>query len=247
MNRRKNIPYKDRSSYQSFSNITLIIPTLNEAGNLPSLLGFIKKLYPDIKIIISDDGSNDGTKDIIEKISKKNRNIRFIDRSKKKFHGICISVIDAIFETKTENFIVMDGDLQHPPEKIKEFQEGFDKNYSLIIGAREKIKNWEFKRKLMSYTASLLGKISLFLRGKKIPKDILSGFFGGKTSTFQKIIYKNLKKIEFEGYKILFDVLKILPNRIEIKEITYVFGTRKKGLSKIKKKHIIVFVRSLFK
>ncbi|MDD5552030.1 MAG: glycosyltransferase [Candidatus Pacebacteria bacterium] len=247
MNHQKNIPYKDKSSLRPFNDITLIIPTLNEAENLPLLFGLLKKLYPDIKVIISDDGSNDGTKDITEKISKENKNIQLINRSKKKIHGICISVIDAIFETKTENFIVMDGDLQHPPEKIKEFKESFDKNYSLIIGTREKIKGWEFKRKVMSYVASLLGKISLFFRRKKIPKDILSGFFGGKTSLFQKIINKNLNKFEFESYKILFDFLKILPNKIETKEIPYIFGIRKKGLSKINKKHIIAFIKALFK
>lgn len=247
MNRQKNIPYKDKFSLQSFNDITLIIPTLNEAENLPLLFELLKKLYPDIKVIISDDGSNDGTKDIVEKISKENKNIQLINRSKKKIHGICISVIDAIFETKTENFIVMDGDLQHPPEKIKEFKKGFDENYSLIIGIREKIKEWNFIRKLMSDVASLLGKISLFFRRKKIPKDILSGFFGGKTSLFKQIIDRNLKKFEFKSYKILFDFLKVMPNKIEIKEIPYIFGMRKRGLSKINKKHIIAFIKSLFK
>ena len=99
----------------------------------------------------------------------------------------------------------------------------------------------------MSKNANFLARISLFFRRKKIPKDNLSGFFGGETSLFRGLIQKNLSRFESRGYKILFDFLKILPPKTKIKEVTYNFGERKRGESKIKSEHILSFLKSLIK
>ncbi|MDD3735512.1 MAG: hypothetical protein PHO31_03535, partial [Candidatus Pacebacteria bacterium] len=55
------------------------------------------------------------------------------------------------------------------------------------------------------------------------------------------------QKFELPGYKVLCDLLKIMPNDIKIKEVYYTFGQRKAGQSKIKTKHIILFLKSLLK
>lgn len=231
----------------SFEDTTLILPTLNEKENLPFLLKLIKKLYPDLWITIVDDGSNDGTKELAISYSKKNKKIKFLNRENKKKHGLCISIIEAIKKTKTRYFIVMDADLQHPPEIIKEIKKSLERKNKLVIATRKKVEKWKIQRRLMSKVANHLAKISLFCRRKKTPKDILSGFFGGESLLFKDLIKKNSRKFEYGGYKILFDFLKILPKKIEIKEIPYNFGERKMGQSKIKKRHVFYFVKSLFK
>lgn len=231
----------------NLKDTTLILPTLNEEENLSLLLNFINKSYPDIKITIVDDGSKDKTKNIALHYSKKNQNIIFIDRKKEKIKGICISVIEAIKKTKTKYFIVMDTDLQHPPEKIKEIRKNLNAKNELVIATRGEIKKWQVQRKLMSKIANYLAKITLFTRRKKIPRDPLSGFFGGETIIFQEIINKNYRSFELKGYKILFDLLKILPSDTKIKEIPYSFNERKKGESKIETRHIFYFLKSLFK
>ena len=99
----------------------------------------------------------------------------------------------------------------------------------------------------MSGVANYLAKITLFLRGKRIPSDPLSGFFGGETMPFRNLIDKNYSVFELKGYKVLFDFLKILPKSIETKEVPYNFGGRKRGKSKIKTKHVFYFLKSLFK
>ncbi len=161
----------------TLKNTTIILPTLNEEECLPLLLDALIKNYPETKIIIVDDGSKDKTKKISLKYVKKNQNIVFFDRSKEKIHGICISAIRGIQKSKTKYFILMDADLQHPPEKVKEMVKELCKDYKLVIAVRKKVQNWKFNRRLMSIIATFLARICLFLRRKKISKDPNSGFF----------------------------------------------------------------------
>lgn len=231
----------------SFKDITVIIPVLNEEENVGLLIKTLEKLCPGISIFFVDDGSKDKTRKIIKNFSKKNEKIKLIDRSKEKIHGLCASVIDGIFASKTEYFVVMDGDLQHPPEAILNFKKKFEEGSMFVVGCRKKVKNWKIERKSISKVASFLGKTSLIIRRKKYPKDILSGFFGGKTSVFKKIIKENYKKFQLKGYKILFDILKVLPLQIKFSEFFYNFGQREKGKSKIKIKHILSFFWGLIK
>jgi dolichol-phosphate mannosyltransferase len=228
-----------------FEDVTVIIPTLNEAWNLPVLLNIIQNFYPNIKIIISDDGSSDGTINLIKEYQKNNKNLLLVDRTKENIHGVCISVIEAAKKAKTNYIIVMDGDLQHPPEKITEIYNLLKENNDIVIGTRQKIKNWKKSRKLISQLATLLGKLSLFARGKKLPKDILSGFFGIKTDFLQNLIKKNSKSFQLKGYKILFDILKKSPRGVKITEVPYHFGQRNRGESKIRKEHMLIFLKSL--
>ncbi|RMG20839.1 MAG: glycosyltransferase [Methanobacteriota archaeon] len=227
-----------------FSNITVIVPTLNEEQNIGRLIDKIQELYPGIHIVVVDDGSTDKTTDIVREKSKKYPNVRLLDRQSEPVKGLTISIRDGILHTETEWFIIMDGDFQHPPESIQDAIACMDQDPDLIIGRRDHIEEWPFTRKLISVGAQTLGKISLLLRRKQIPKDIMSGFFGGKTSVLTKYA-ENDKILEFTGYKFLFDVLKVFPKDGKICEFGYVFRNREYGTSKIGKKQIIAFLKSL--
>lgn len=228
-----------------YSDITIIIPTLNEGENIGKLINILKKLYKGISIIVADDGSTDGTKAAVK--SFKSKKVIFLDRSKKKFPGLTISILDAVKIVKTPYFIVMDGDLQHPPEKIKDIAKEL-KTFDIVVPVR--IKGFPFKpnflylyRFSMSKIATSLAKSRLFFNGIKC-KDPMSGFFGIKTKVF-----KNMDKGNFElkGCKVLFDLMKQLPYGTKLGKVSYTFGERKDGASKINKKHIKIFFKSLFK
>ncbi|MBU4284354.1 MAG: glycosyltransferase, partial [Nanoarchaeota archaeon] len=226
-----------------YSDTTIVIPTFNEEENISELLKLIEKLYKNINIIVSDDGSEDRTQKIVKEHSRKNKKIRLLDRSEKAVHGLTASVVDASKTVKTNYTIVIDGDLQHPPEKIKNIVIGLRQGNDLVIGARRRVFHWPLHRKLISRTAMLLGKIRLSLKGAKCD-DILSGFFGIKTKLMQNI---NKNRFEMQGYKILFDILKNIDKNTKIKNIYYDFGMRKRGHSKIGKTQIISFLKALFK
>ena len=64
------------------AKLTVVIPTLNEAGNIQELIQRISNAIPQVKIIVVDDGSNDGTQGIVNQLLLQNSNLKLIDRSK---------------------------------------------------------------------------------------------------------------------------------------------------------------------
>lgn len=218
----------------NYSNTTVIIPTLNEGKNIGSLITFLKINYPEIKIIVADDGSSDQTREIAQ-----NQGALVLNRKNQKIKGISAAVVDALDLVQTENIVIIDADFQHPPEKIKEIVEKL-RNYQLVIGARSSLpKNWGFFRKLQSKIAEVLCNLRL---GKKI-KDSGSGFFGVKTDLFRKT---NKNNFELRCFKILFNILKN-QKKSKISHVYYSFNLRQGGQSKISKKHIYYFLRNLIK
>ncbi len=231
-----------------YSDTTVIIPTLNEAKNIGRLLDIILELYPKISVVVADDGSSDDTEKIVNRYQSSNQRIKFLNRSQENIHGLTISVIDGVRTTNTKYVVVIDGDLQHPPEKIGEIIKSLREKDCLVVGVREKvIAEWLFYRRIMSKAAMLFGKMILFIRGKPRCKDILSGFFGIQKEKIIKIVNEKIDKFEPEGYKILFDLLKNLPKNEKVEEIPYSFGNRYYGRSKISKRHIWIYFKSLFK
>ena len=226
---------------RDYRDLTIIVPTLNESENLPLLLDALSE-FPGVNVIISDDGSTDGTQDIVRE--RESESITLLDRSKEDTHGLTISVIDAIFATTTPFFIVMDGDFQHPPETIPDITEALREGSDLVVAIRTDVPGWKFHRKLMSKVAAIMGKIALFLRRHPSISDLLTGFFGGKTEFVQGVISDNRSSFQDQGYKILFDILKQLPRDFPITEVGYVFDVRKLGTSKIGIKHIIRYILS---
>jgi len=229
------------------SDFTIIIPTLNEEKSIRILLSEIEKCAPETKIIVSDDGSTDCTSELVTTFDG-NLDVLFLDRKKEQIHGLTISVLDAIKTCKTTYFLVMDGDLQHPPEAIVKFYRLLYENNDLVAGNRIKVVGkWPLHRKLMSYIAALMGKITLILKRRNSIKDIMTGFFGSKKELWESIINKEGEKFTLEGYKVLFDFLKIYPEKLKISYVDYVFGTRDHGESKITSRIVWLYFKSLFK
>ena len=221
---------------KSFSNTTVIIPTLNEEKNIATIIDKIKEIYPKIKIIVADDGSRDDT----QKIARKHGAL-VIDRSKRKIKGITASIIEALHQVKTENLIVIDADLQHPPEKIEDIIDKLKTCGVVIAVRRSVIGPWGILRKLESKTATILAQLRL-LKGIGDP---LSGFFGIKTKLFREI---NKSNFELKCFKILFNILKNLNlKKTRIGYVYYDFNIRKRGESKISSKHVFYFLRNLVK
>ncbi len=229
---------------KDYSDTTIIIPTLNEARNIRKLISSIISRYPKIRIIVADDDSTDGTQEKVDEISKKEANVTLLKR-KDETKGLTSSVLRAFKVSKTPNTIVMDGDYQHPPEKLGEFVDALD-NYDLVVGKRETVRNWSLNRRLMSWSATMMAKARLSFKKTRCD-DIMSGFFGINTDIFKSTMEQHEDKFEKEGYKVLFDFLRLNKKELSVKEVGYDFGMRNGGESKIGPRHMIAFLRSLFR
>ena len=204
------------------AKLSLIVPTLNEEKNLPLLVeGVHRCLDGDYELVIIDDDSQDGTREVAEKLSKKYP-IRVFHRKNKK--GLASAVIDGIKLTNSNALIVMDADLQHPPELIPDLFKSLE-THDMVVASRYSkgggIQGWTLKRKLISLGANLLA----FLLVPKV-KDRISGYFG-----FKREILTSIANLNGRRPKIILEIL-IKGNVNKVKEVPYTFVNRKYGESK---------------
>jgi dolichol-phosphate mannosyltransferase len=219
-----------------FSSTSIIIPTLNEETNIGPLIKRLRMLYPGVKIIVADDGSKDRTCAIAAKLGA-----NIVNRFNRQVKGISASIVEAFNSVKTPNVIVIDADFQHPPEAVGAIIQKLN-TYDLVIAVRKRIVgNWGLFRRFVSKFAILTAQIRL----QQAVRDPMSGFFGIRTK-----IFKSLPKSNFElrCFKILFNILKNVDFRVvKIDYVPYDFAVRSRGDSKIRVKHVIYFLRSVFK
>ena len=225
---------KMSESNEDIPETSIIIPTYNEAPNIPVLLERIKKVMENQKyeIIFVDDNSPDNTPKVIEEHGEKNslkHKIKVIIRKNEK--GLASAVVEGFKHANGKYLIVMDADLQHPPEKIPEIIEALRKGSEIVIATRYKggrDEGLSFIRKMVSKTATLIAKM-LLPQTRKI-SDPMTGFFGLRRSVIQNTI-NNMKPM---GYKILLEVLvRGHYDPRKIKEISYTFHKRHAGKSKL--------------
>ena len=219
---------------------TVILPTYNEEGNIVNMITAIKELHPDFHVLIMDDNSTDHSKELVDALDF--QNVRFFVRDPND-RGLTASICQGIVESDTEFFINMDSDFQHPVSSIDQIYKNLCEGHDLCIGVRKDRLALGFKRWLGSWMVHILASLTLFFRRKKRTKDIMSGLFGGKTDMFRKVILEHGSEFEMKGFKALLDILKFAPPKIDIGEITYEFGKRLEGESKISSRVVISALR----
>jgi len=217
-------------------DITLVIPTYNEAGNIPILVEKVFKIFSDEKldghIIIIDDDSPDQTWKVAENLKDKFPNLEVLRRQDKK--GLSSAVLDGFALANTEIVGVMDADLSHPPEKISELVLPIIKGEAdFTLGSRYidqgGTENWPLRRKISSKIATLA------VLGLTKVKDPMSGFF-----FLKREVIKNVK-LSPKGFKIGLEIL-VRGNCENVIEVPIVFRDRKYGESKLSSNVIVDYL-----
>ena len=221
--------------------LSIVVPTYNERENIPLLVEKIDNILKgtDFELIVVDDDSPDETWKVAEELSKKYPFIKVIRRRNER--DLSTAVLRGFEEAEGEVFAVMDADLQHPPEKLKDMLEKMEKA-DVVVGSRYieggEIEEWGLIRKFYSRFATLLAHI--FVPRSRLLKDPMSGFFMFKREVIEGI---ELNPI---GYKILLEILaKGKYKRVEEEAIK--FGKREKGKSSLNLKVQIAYLRHLLK
>jgi len=209
------------SVYEAIYNRTIVIlPTYNEADNLPELVRRIRAVC-DARILVADDDSPDRTWEIAGQLGCQ------VLRRQNCQRGLSAAVIDALRLVDSERIVVMDADLQHPPELLPLMIAKLDEA-SMVIASREtkggSYGNWSLKRRLISLVARLLAKPLL-------PKvsDPMTGYFGIRRNALPD----DLRVLSPRGFKIMLELL--VKGKVEqVAEVSLQFGTRHRGESKLK-------------
>lgn len=214
-----------------FATSLIIIPTYNEIDNAGRMIDTVFKLYPEISVIIIDDGSPDGTGNLVKEKQKEFKNLYLIERSGKLGLGTAyITGFKWALERKFDFVFEMDCDFSHDPGDIKRLLAAAQNN-DMIIGSRYvggiRIINWPFKRLLLSYLASIYTR---FITGIPV-QDTTGGF---KCFTRKALESLNLDKIFSNGYSFQLELnYKIWSKGLRIYEVPIVFYERRDGQSKM--------------
>jgi dolichol-phosphate mannosyltransferase len=219
--------------------VSIVIPALNEALNLKILVSKIDQYLKSniYEIIIIDDNSNDGSREILLKLKKKNSNLRFYIRNKER--DLNQSCQLGFQKSRFSSIVVMDADLQHDPKYLPSMINLFFlKNNDFLIATRNFSK--EIIRQPRFIFSLMLVMIINLLFGYRTT-DPMSGFF-----IFKKSIYlRNKKKLYGLGFKILFDLLYVNKNFLLIKEFKFKFNKRKYHKSKMNFKILYILVKMI--
>ena len=235
-------------------NTLIVIPTFNEKENINPLLERIFSLDIVLDVLILDDNSPDGTKDVVLENKKKYKNrLNLIVREKKQ--GLGKAYIEGFkwaLEKQYKKIIQMDADLSHPPEKLINIVNQLD-YYDYVIGSRYingiRVLNWPLNRIILSIGASWYVKLIT-----RLPvNDPTAGFVGYKRSSLLSL---NLNEIMFVGYAFQIEMkFKLWKLGYKFKEIPITFKNRINGESKMNSSIIseaifgvmIIKIKSLFK
>jgi dolichol-phosphate mannosyltransferase len=217
----------------------VVVPTYNERDNIVELIRRIDNALKgiDYEVVVVDDNSPDGTADVAEGLSK-DYPVRVVRRPGKL--GLATAVLDGVRSSRGDYVVVMDADLQHPPEVIPKMYEELIKGYDIVIASRYvvggSVGGWGLTRRLISKTAILIAKLLIpKVRGIEDP---ISGFF-----MFRKEVLEGVS-LSPKGFKILLEVL-VKGRYSRVSEVPYTFGVRVRGTSKLSSKELINYITHL--
>ncbi len=222
------------------SKATLIVPTYKERENIAPLVERIHAALHDYdyRVLFVDDDSNDGTVELVASLSKKYPIDILVRRDKR---GLASAVVDGIEQAGGETIVVMDADLQHPPEVLTELLKGIDQGADMVIASRYVAgggcEGWGRARRINSKGAIFIAHL-LLPRTRQV-KDPVSGFFAFKK---QAIGGAELKPA---GYKIVLEVL--MQGRFQsVAEVPFNFQLRRRGKSKLSARQQVEYLRHIF-
>lgn len=214
-----------------FDNTLVVIPTYNEIDNIEKMIETMFSLYPEIHLLIIEDGSPDGTAEVVKRLQSKFPNLHMIERTGKQGLGTAyITGFKWALEREYQFVMEMDCDFSHDPKQVKLLREAAEEN-DLVIGSRYvggiRIINWPFKRLLLSYLASIYIR---FVTGIPVV-DATGGFKCFSRRALEAI---NLDGVFSRGYIFQLELnYKVWLLKMRVKEVPIVFTEREKGTSKM--------------
>ena len=146
----------NRNPQKSIQSLSIVVPLYNEKDNVRLLYKALNKVLLSMKreyeIIFSDDGSRDGTREVITEIAGKQKRVKAV-LLRKNFGQS--AALDAGFRVSRGDIVVtMDGDLQNDPRDIPLIVEKIEQGYDVVSGWRKKRKDTLLFRKIPSLIAN---------------------------------------------------------------------------------------------
>ncbi len=216
------------------SDSIVIIPTYNEKENIENIIRKVFSFKKEFHILIVDDGSPDGTADIVKKLQNNfPEKLFLIEREGKLGLGTAyITAFHWAIDKKYDFIFEMDADFSHPPHDLINLYDACkNKGADVSVGSRYikgiSVVNWPLGRILMSYYASMYVRTVL---GMKI-KDTTAGFVCYKRDVLETI---GIDDIHMKGYGFQIEMkFRSFKLGYKITEVPIIFTDRTEGSSKM--------------
>ncbi len=220
--------------------VAIVIPAYKERDNIAPLVERIHQALHNYsyRILFVDDDSGDGTAELVAALSAKYPLDILVRKNKR---GLASAVVDGLQQATGEVIVVMDADLQHPPEVLSGLLKKIGEGADMAIASRYvpggSCQGWGLARRINSKGAIFIAH--LLLPPTRRIKDPMSGFFA---FTRQAIAGADLKPA---GYKIILEIL-MLGKFQNVAEVPYTFSLRSRGHSKLSARQQVEYLKHVY-
>ncbi len=225
------------------SHTTIVVPTFNESGNIAELVDRLSTAFSarDAEVLFVDD-SNDDTPGVIQNVARDSPlPVRMIHRPfGERDGGLSGAVLRGIQESGSRYVVVMDGDLQHPPELAEQLVTATEEGPADVVVASRYLADGDVAglgsgvRKAVSSASTLLARVAFPRRVGRACTDPMTGFFCLRRSAL------DLNRLRPRGFKILLEILA--RHELAVAEVPLLFGPRRSGNSKASLRNGLAFL-----
>jgi dolichol-phosphate mannosyltransferase len=216
----------------------VVLPTYEEAENLPTIATTILDILPGATLLVVDDASPDGTGEIADRLAAANPRVRVRHRAGKQ--GLGRAYLDGFrvaLEGGASTIVQMDADWSHDPAALPAVLGPISRDEAdLVIGSRYtrggRVEDWGLGRRLISRGGSLFARVVLGLR----PFDLTGGFKAWRASTLRSIPFDG---IHAGGYVFQIEMThRASRGGARVAEVPITFRDRRIGHSKMSRRII---------
>jgi dolichol-phosphate mannosyltransferase len=212
--------------------VLVIIPTYQEAENLPLILRRVRAAVPEADVLVADDDSPDGTGDLADKFATDDDQVHVLHRPGKQ--GLGAAYLDGFDWGLSRGYDVlveMDADGSHPPEQLPDLLLRIDAGADLVLGSRwvhgGSVVNWPRSREFLSRGGSTYSRLAL---GLSI-RDVTGGFRAFRSTALERL---DLSEVSSQGYCFQVDLAqRAVRKGLRVDEVPITFVEREHGTSKM--------------
>ena len=223
----------------------VVIPTYNERENIPLLLPRVLE-YPELSVLVVDDGSPDGTGDLVAAELPSNERVHLLRRAGKQGLGTAyVAGFRYALERGADYVFEMDADFSHDPRYLPDLLHAAETAYDLVIGSRYVpgggTTDWGLMRQLISRGGNIYARLILGLP----LSDMTGGYRCYRRTALQAI---NLDRIRSNGYSFQIEMAyRVHQAGLRIGEVPIMFPDRRVGASKMSKNIVLEALANVVK
>jgi dolichol-phosphate mannosyltransferase len=221
------------SSITDLGRILVVIPTYNEAANLPGVVRRLRTAVPAADVLVVDDASPDGTGQIADALARQDGRVHVLHRNGKQGLGAAyLAGFGWGMARDYDVFVEMDADGSHQPEQLPRLLAALHHS-DLVLGSRYvaggRVVNWPRSREALSRGGNIYTRIALGLP----VADATGGFRAFRRTTLDKL---DLDDVASQGYCFQVDLAwRAARNGLRLVEVPITFVERTQGTSKMTK------------